>query len=252
TCDDVVPAGYVISQNPAGGETVEIGSAVDLVVSTGPCPVEVPNVVGKDQSEAQNDIVSAGLTVGTIIESCSDDYPAGTVIWQDPSSGNTVPLSTPVDLIVACGPCVTIPDVYGEQLTSALSTLASYGLVVDDIISVCDNDLPVGSVAVQDPMPVTNTCILPNTTAVPVDLYVVCGPCYSVQFPYVVGNTASIAATILSSNGFNVDDIIYVCDDSAPAGYVIDQYPPSNINTPPVINTCNLDVDLVVSSGPCP
>jgi len=34
--DPVVPAGSVVSQTPSGGTTAALGSAVDLVVSTGP------------------------------------------------------------------------------------------------------------------------------------------------------------------------------------------------------------------------
>ncbi|MCX8065142.1 MAG: PASTA domain-containing protein, partial [Candidatus Hydrogenedentes bacterium] len=254
-CSDDYPSGYVVAQDPAGGNTAELGSAVDLWVSCGPC-VDVPDVVGKDQSDAISDIVSAGLEVGSIIQVCDNDIPYGYVVAQDPGAiTNTCFLPNtdviPVDIYVSCGPCTTIPDVTELQLTSAISVIAGYGLVVDDIISVCDDDLPVGTVKAQDPLPVTNSCVLPNTTAVPVDLYVVCGPCYSVQFPYVVGNSEALAVAILTSNGFNVDDIIYICSDDVPSGYVISQYPPSDPNTPPVVNTCNLDVDLTVSTGPC-
>jgi len=189
------------------------------------------------------------LTVGTIVQACSDDYPAGTVISQDPAGGNTAVLGSHVDLVVACGPCVTVPNVVGEQLTDALSTIVGYGLSVGDIISVCDNTAPIGSVLYQNPSAVNNTCAIAPGTAV--DLWVVCGPCLEITFPYVIGNSESLAVSILTTQGYNVDDIVYVCDDSTPAGYVIDQYPPSDLNTPPLINTCNLDVDLLVSTGPC-
>ncbi|MGC9054327.1 MAG: PASTA domain-containing protein, partial [Candidatus Hydrogenedens sp.] len=169
------------------------------------------------------------------------------VIAQDPSGGNTAELGSPVDLVVACGPCVTIPDIVGEQLTDALSTLIGYGLSIGDIISVCDNTAPIGSVLSQDPTPVENTCTLDTT----VDLYVVCGPCMQISFPYVVGNTEGLAISILTGGGYSVNDVIYVCDNNVPAGYVIDQYPPSDLNTPPLVNTCNLDVDLLISTGPC-
>jgi beta-lactam-binding protein with PASTA domain len=44
-----MPAGDVISQNPAASTVVAFGSAVDLVVSTGPCAM-VPDVVGETRS----------------------------------------------------------------------------------------------------------------------------------------------------------------------------------------------------------
>jgi hypothetical protein len=40
--DDTVPAGVVIEQEPAAGSTVEEGTAVDIVVSTGPKQVPTP------------------------------------------------------------------------------------------------------------------------------------------------------------------------------------------------------------------
>ncbi|MEE8124376.1 MAG: PASTA domain-containing protein, partial [Nitrospirales bacterium] len=61
-----VPAGNVISQNPTAGQNVAPGTAVDLVVSDGPAPVSVPNVVGLAQGAAQTAITNAGLTVGTV------------------------------------------------------------------------------------------------------------------------------------------------------------------------------------------
>ena len=42
TSDDTVPAGVVIEQEPAAGSTVEEGTAVDIVVSTGPKQVLAP------------------------------------------------------------------------------------------------------------------------------------------------------------------------------------------------------------------
>ena len=47
-----VPSGSVISQSPTSGTLVLPGSAVNIVVSTGPAQVAVPNVVGDTQTAA--------------------------------------------------------------------------------------------------------------------------------------------------------------------------------------------------------
>ncbi|MBS1222932.1 MAG: serine/threonine protein kinase, partial [Proteobacteria bacterium] len=47
-----VPKGSVISQDPAAGFVTAAGSAVNLVVSSGPPLLEVPDVVGKTQQDA--------------------------------------------------------------------------------------------------------------------------------------------------------------------------------------------------------
>ncbi|HOQ33590.1 MAG TPA: PASTA domain-containing protein, partial [Candidatus Hydrogenedens sp.] len=99
------PAGSVVSQNPAGGAQVPPGSAVDLVISTGPCPVTVPNVVGMSQSNAESAITEAGLTVGTVSQQCSNTIPEGVVISHSPLSGVQLPPGSSVDLTVSTGLC---------------------------------------------------------------------------------------------------------------------------------------------------
>ena len=63
---DTVPAGNVISQNPAGDSTALPGTPVDLVVSLGVEPVGVPNVVGLTQADATTALIAAGLDVGAV------------------------------------------------------------------------------------------------------------------------------------------------------------------------------------------
>ncbi len=60
--DETVPAGSVISQDPAAGTAVAAGSAVNIVVSTGPdAPgtVPVPDVAGQPEGDAQKTLVDA-------------------------------------------------------------------------------------------------------------------------------------------------------------------------------------------------
>ena len=61
-----VASGDVISESPAAGTGVNVGSAVNLVISSGPAKVSVPNVVGDTQAAATTAITSAGLTLGTV------------------------------------------------------------------------------------------------------------------------------------------------------------------------------------------
>lgn len=98
-----VPAGSVISQEPSAGTGVPSGSAVNLVVSSGPQGVSVPNVVGQTQSAAQSAITSVGLTVGTVTTAPSTTVPAGNVISQTPAAGTTALLGTAVNLVVSVG-----------------------------------------------------------------------------------------------------------------------------------------------------
>jgi len=108
-----VPAGDVISQDPVAGTCVDPGTAVDLVVSLG--PLEVPDVVGMSQADAETTIIAAGLTVGNVTEEYSFTVPAGDVISQDPVAGTCVNPNSLVNIVVSLGPssktiCATLGD----------------------------------------------------------------------------------------------------------------------------------------------
>jgi hypothetical protein len=99
-----VASGRVISQNPTGGTSVTTGSAVSLVVSTGPGTAAVPNVVGMTQAAAQSAITGAGFTVGAITNANSPTVPAGSVISQNPTGGTSATLGSSIAIVVSLGP----------------------------------------------------------------------------------------------------------------------------------------------------
>jgi hypothetical protein len=107
-CSNTVPAGQVVSQDPAAGASVAAGSAVNLVTSSGPCPVSVPDVAGLTQSAARSAIASAGLVVGTVTQAASDTTPKGSVISQNPVAGTSVAKNSAVNLIISSGPAVEL------------------------------------------------------------------------------------------------------------------------------------------------
>jgi hypothetical protein len=126
-----VPAGLVISQNPASGVGVAPNSAVALVVSLGAVTtVAVPNVVGLTQAAAQTTIAGAGLTVGAITTANSATVPAGLVISQNPASGVSVAPNSAVALVVSLGAALGGPavdktvfsDGTGPRTTTPFST----------------------------------------------------------------------------------------------------------------------------------
>ncbi|MBA2767970.1 MAG: PASTA domain-containing protein, partial [Sporichthyaceae bacterium] len=93
--DETVPAGAVVSQDPANG-TADKNSIVELVVSKGPPLVEVPQVVGKNVAEAQQIITDAGFVPAP------QQLPGGpgTVLNQDPGGGSKQPKGTTITLYV--------------------------------------------------------------------------------------------------------------------------------------------------------
>jgi hypothetical protein len=99
-----VPLGSVISQDPADGLTVDVGTIENLVVSSGPPRVNVPNVAGLTTAQASTAITGAGLTVGTTTTQPSSTVAAGRVITSNPAAGASVIVGSAVNLEVSSGP----------------------------------------------------------------------------------------------------------------------------------------------------
>ena len=107
--DPNVPAGDVISQDPAGGASVDLGSTVGIVVSLGPVSqVIVPNVVALSQTAAETAITGAGL-VPAVTTANDPNVPAGDVISQNPAGGASINLGSTVGIVVSLGPVLAAP-----------------------------------------------------------------------------------------------------------------------------------------------
>lgn len=78
---DTVATGLVIRQTPDGGVSVEAGTQITISVSTGPKLAQVPDVIGKTESEAKAALVAAGFDVFVNYQTSPDD---GIVLTQDP------------------------------------------------------------------------------------------------------------------------------------------------------------------------
>jgi eukaryotic-like serine/threonine-protein kinase len=85
--DSDEPAGEVIDQDPAGGETVRTRTTVTVVVSSGAGSAFVPNVVGQSQDEARAAVRAAGLRVRIVKRTTSDPNEDGQVLEQSPAAG---------------------------------------------------------------------------------------------------------------------------------------------------------------------
>lgn len=90
----------------APGDEIPKGSKIIFVVGDGYADqkIDVPNVVGMEQDEADILLTGLGLTVGQIISEPSS-APAGSVIRQRPAAGseNKIRMGAPVDLWVSAG-----------------------------------------------------------------------------------------------------------------------------------------------------
>jgi eukaryotic-like serine/threonine-protein kinase len=126
--DDTVPSGRVIRTSPAAGASVDRGSNVTLVVSSGPKQVGVPDVVGLTKQEAQQTLGNQGFQF-TSTEQGSDSADPGTVLSQTPAAGAKAAPGSAVALVIARAiPTVDVPDLLGQSGPEASASLAALGL----------------------------------------------------------------------------------------------------------------------------
>ena len=108
-----VPAGMVVELSPEKGstddkgvQTVEAGSTVNIVLSSG--KVKVPSLVGLTKDQAIAALTAQDVLLNTNIETVqTNERPAGTVISQSSAAGTLVAQNSTVTIRVAATPTQT-------------------------------------------------------------------------------------------------------------------------------------------------
>jgi eukaryotic-like serine/threonine-protein kinase len=160
--DDNAPKGTIIGQDPAAGELIELGQAVNLIVSAGKDQTGVPDLVGLTSSEdARLALTEARLVLGKVTPEDSDK-PEGTVIEQDPPANTSVDIGTLVSITVSSGK-VPVPNVVGATQTDAKNTLLNAGFLVEVVFE--DNGAVAENTVIAQ-NPIADTVALKGTTVV--------------------------------------------------------------------------------------
>ncbi|OMH33278.1 hypothetical protein BGP79_06775 [Tersicoccus sp. Bi-70] len=146
---ETVASGRVISQSPTPDTQRRAGSGVDLVVSRGRQPVDVPDLTGSTEQQARQRLTDAGLVAAVApARVFSSTVPDGAVASQSPSGGQT-PRGSTVNLTLSKGPrMVAVPDLIGTQVNEARRRLESAGFQVE-VRNVLGGFF--GTVRAQDP-----------------------------------------------------------------------------------------------------
>ncbi|TMK44740.1 MAG: PASTA domain-containing protein, partial [Actinobacteria bacterium] len=103
---DVVPVDGVISQDPVGGSHKHHGSTITLLISAGPTPAAVPDVIGEDQVRAQADLLRppGRFVIDQTIQRADATAPRGTVVDTDPRRSQLAAPGSAVTLFLSSGP----------------------------------------------------------------------------------------------------------------------------------------------------
>ena len=119
-----------------------------ILVSTGKKTVDVPDVVGKQLTDAVAALTRAGLNAKSV--GVASDKPSGTVTAQDPRPGTSLVEGATVRINYSTGPKpVAVPPVVGLDYSTALQQLQAAGFAVarTDV----ESDQPAGVVVSQVP-----------------------------------------------------------------------------------------------------
>src|SRR5690606_25971555 len=118
--------------NPKAGTTLRPDTAVALVVSKGPKPVQLKDWVGKRADQAMAWMEERGLTGTTSGEEYSDTVAKGHIISMDPPGGTTVHRGDEVSFVVSKGPeLIEVPSVRGSGIDAARDRLEGLGFKVE-------------------------------------------------------------------------------------------------------------------------
>lgn len=140
TTHDKIARGKAIGTDPAANASVDRGTEIKLLVSSGREITDVPDLTGKTTEEAVQLLKDAKLVLNKEVkEDASDDVPKGKIITQTPPQGSQVSTGTKVTITVSTGPeDVRVPVVTGQQVEDARENLESAGfkVVVHNVDSV--------------------------------------------------------------------------------------------------------------------
>jgi len=191
------PADSVIWQEPAAGAKVAVGTEVDLWVAVS-APVEVPDVRGHEVKAAQEILAKLQLRVGQVTKRLSYQ-PEGTIVRQEPAAGNLAFIGTAVDLWVAVRVAAKVPDVRGQSVQEAASTLQKAKLRLGQRFDHFSNEEPG---TVLDQSPAAGTRVVPDSA---VDVFVASKE--MVDVPDVRGHNRRDAEELIRAARLSVGEV---------------------------------------------
>ena len=193
------------------------GTALVSKITT-PKEVQIPNLVGKTEEEAKEELAKINVKYNKINEKYSSEVEAGKIISQEPgySINFKIKEKSTVNVIISKGTeTTTVPKVIGMKYDDAVAALEAAKLTVEKV-EEASKTVEAGIVISQE--------IAANTTANAGDvvkIHVSTG-ITQVEVPSVLGKTEVEAKQILADKKFKVE-IKTTSDTSKENGGVVEQ-----------------------------
>jgi beta-lactam-binding protein with PASTA domain/tRNA A-37 threonylcarbamoyl transferase component Bud32 len=202
---DPAAKGTVIAQHPAPHAKLRMNAPVSIVISDGPEPVRVPNVVALNVETARKELQHNHLTLVIGQQTASDDIPAGTIASQDPKASTSLADGGTVTVVVSSGAApAAVPDVTMTRVEDAVATVQNAGFSPQVSYSV-QPGASGGTVIGESPESGTHAR---RGTSVSLVVAV------TGTVPDVTGMTLEAARTTLQDAGYNVGNVAETQDGS--------------------------------------
>ena len=199
--------------------------------------VTMPNLVGKNVSEASNMLQSRGLVL-RVADRIYSDQPINVVLRQTPTAGLLMKVSQQAHVVLSLGQReLQIPMLEGNSLRASRVELLRQGLQVGEVSAVTMPDQPADAIVLQNPRPGAGA-------ATPrVDVLISQGPKEtSYVMPHFVGSSEGDAQRRLDQAQMR-RKVNYVSAPQWPHGSVIDQTPMAGARVP-----ASATIDLTVAN----
>ena len=213
--------GQIMAQDKEPGTEVDKNTTITVTISSGEeaKTTTVPDVVNREESEAEQMIRDANLTVAHGEAQYDDNVAEGNVISSNPVAGTEIEEGQTVTIVVSLGQKpATVPDIRGMSAADAEAALSAEGLVGSASEDYSDT-VEAGKVISQDVDP--NSEVDKGTT---VSYVVSLGPeTKYVTVPPLSNCTEDEARQKLTDAGLKVGTVDTAYSSMVSEGYVISQ-----------------------------
>jgi serine/threonine-protein kinase len=129
--DEEIPSGKILESNPSGGDKIDAGGSVKLVISKGQERYVIPVLTGLTPEAALKLLANQPLKSAGIVEEFNTTIPKGLVIATNPSNGQKVKRDTPVTILVSKGiEQIALTTYTGQSADQAQNELTEAGFNV--------------------------------------------------------------------------------------------------------------------------
>ena len=233
----------VYDTNPEIGSFVDKNTTITVYISKGVKKVEMVDVIGKTQNEAEEAIIKAELKYTFQYIETTDDSLIGKVESTDPVAGTTVNAGTQVTVVLYKGKNevnIKMPDLSDKSEADAKKELEDLGFDINNVSveRAYDNEVEEGYVITQNGPKVGEET--PSTAKI--GLVVSLG---KPIIPDIVGKTKSEAEELLDKYSLKLGKVTEKNDDKVEAGKII-SINGYSVNDSVKIGTA---IDVVISIG---